>query len=108
MTQMNSKYFLYKSLLVAIRRKALKPYTFSKNGPHVPAGEIACVPAWEIMHDEKQYPQADKFDGLRFVDDNEVITTPSEQVKKKNPMRGTELTEASKDFPIWGLGSKVW
>ncbi|KAL9105337.1 MAG: hypothetical protein Q9187_008728, partial [Circinaria calcarea] len=44
---------------VAIRRKALKPYTFSNGGPHVALGQIACVPAWDIMHNDAKYSNPD-------------------------------------------------
>ena len=91
-------------MVVSIRRKALSPYTFSNGGPHVPAGEIACVPAWEIMHNELRYPNAKAFDGLRFVQN--VHTKAS--ALPNDAMRGTTFTDASQDFPIWGLGSKVW
>ena len=91
-------------LQVAIRRKALRPYTFSHGGPHVALGEIACVPAWEIMHNETNYPRANEFDGLRFVP-NSTFGKPEREISDQ---RGTTFTDASKDFPIWGLGSKVW
>ncbi len=89
---------------VSIRRKALKPFKFSNGGPHVAVGEIACVPGWEIMHDELKYPNAYTFDGLRFV--KSELTTASGL--SDNTLRGTTFTDASKEFPIWGLGSKVW
>lgn len=89
---------------VSIRRKALKPYTFSNGGPHVSVGEIACVPGWEIMHDESKYSNADMFDGLRFVKTSRSTACGPPD----NVLRGTTFTDASKDYPIWGLGSKVW
>ena len=91
-------------LLVAIRRKALQPFVFQSNGHHVPVGQIACVPAWDFMHDALQYPEPDKFDGHRFVRSANHGTSNSSNAG----MRGTTFTEPSKDFPIWGLGSKVW
>ena len=90
--------------VVGVRRKALKPYTFSNGGPHVAAGEIACVPAWEFMHDPAKYPEPDAFDPLRFV----PVSHEAVKGGRENPLRGTTVTDASKDFPIWGLGSKVW
>jgi len=89
---------------VSIRRKALKPFTFADGRTHVAAGEIACAPAWEIMHNEAKYPNPHVFEGLRFVKDLPVPLSTA----RNEPMRGTILTDASKDFPIWGLGSKVW
>lgn len=56
------------------------------------------------MHDESQYPDADNFDGHRFVKPQQ---DPSLSLSDSS-MRGTTLTDASKDFPIWGLGSKSW
>ena len=56
------------------------------------------------MHDESRYPNPEDFDGHRFVDKSQS-RNPS---LAENPMRGTTFTDASEDFPIWGLGSKVW
>ena len=64
-------------------------------------GQIACVSAYDIMHDETKYPNAQVFDGLRFVKDSSTASEGEE-------MRGTTLTEGTKDFPIWGFGSKIW
>ena len=89
---------------VSIRRKALKPYHFSNGGPSVAVGEIACVSGWDIMHDETKYPQADEFDGHRFLEESSSKRPPTHTEE----MKGTVFTDASKDFPIWGLGSKVW
>ena len=84
---------------VAIRRKALQPYTFSNGGPHVAEGEIACVPAWDLMHDKAVYPDPMEFNGLRFVKPN----APPESEK-----RNTSFTDANAHYPLWGLGSKAW
>ena len=90
--------------LVAIRRKAVQPFVFRSTGCRVPVGQIVCVPAWEFMHDKSRYPNPEDFDGHRFVR-NSQSRRPS---FPENPMRGTTFTDASEDFPIWGLGSKVW
>ncbi|MCJ1475924.1 hypothetical protein MMC13_004588 [Lambiella insularis] len=92
--------------LMSIRRKALKPYTFSHGGPHVEPGQIACYPAYEVMHNGARYTNPDVFDGLRFVKNPEAV---SKTIKSSGSaeMRGTTLTEGSKDFPIWGFGSKI-
>ena len=89
---------------MAIRRKALQPYVFQSTGHHVQVGQIACVPAWEFMHDKSQYPNPETFDGHRFIKDKQNWTGSS----LSNGMRGTTFTDPSRDFPIWGLGSKVW
>ena len=36
-------------------------------------GQIACVPAYEIMHNEVKYPHPNEFDGLRFLKDPSVV-----------------------------------
>ncbi len=92
------------ALAVSIRRKALKPFTFSKGGPHVAVGQIACVSAWDIMHNESIYHEPNSFDGLRFV---KSTAAPASGLRDDS-VRGTTFTDASTDFPIWGLGSKVW
>ena len=63
-----------------------------------------CLPAWEIMHNELRYPNAEAFDGLRFV---QFAQTKSSSLPN-DTMRGTTFTDASQDLPIWGLGSNVW
>lgn len=95
-----------KDVEVAIRRKALEPFTFSKGGPQVAAGDIACVSAWDIMHREEKYPAAHKFDGHRFI--NSPLANSKHLQSHNGNMRGTVFTDASQDFPIWGYGSKVW
>ena len=90
---------------MAIRRKALQPFVFRSTGYQVPVGQIVCVPAWDFMHDRNRYPSPEKFDGLRFIKDPQVRNLSSSD---DDGMRGTTFTDASKDFPIWGLGSKVW
>ena len=64
-------------------------------------GQIACVSAYDVMHNEARYPNPQVFDGLRFVKDSGTASEGGE-------MRGTTLTEGTKDFPIWGFGSKIW
>ena len=91
---------------VSIRRKALRPFQFANNGPHMAVGQIACVCAYDIMHNEIKYPRPHTFDGLRFVKD--VGTIPGDKESDSRTMRGTTLTEGTKDFPIWGFGSKIW
>jgi len=91
-------------LAVAVRRKALQPFTFSHDGPQVATGQIVCLSGWELLHDEPRYPDHTKFDGFRFVESE--ATGPDESPVSN--ARGTSFTEASKDFPVWGLGSKAW
>ena len=90
-------------LAVAVRRRALQPFTFSHGGPHVATGQIVCLSAEELMHDELVYPNPKEFDGFRFVEGHDTGFAGSSDTK-----RGTLFTEASKEYPIWGLGSKAW
>ena len=71
-------------------------------------GQIACVPAYEIMHNEAKYPHPNEFDGLRFLTDPSVVPGGNSKTGDGGGMRGTTFTEGSKDFPIWGYGSKIW
>lgn len=55
------------------------------------------------MHDEFKYPNPTEFDGFRFVASHPTRISNDSSGSK----RGTPFTEASKDYPIWGLGSKA-
>ena len=81
----------------------MKAYKFSNGGPYVGVGEIACVSGWDIMHDEAKYDKPFEFDGLRFIKDRKAIVESG-----RGEMRGTQFSDASKDYPVWGYGSKVW
>jgi len=83
---------------MGLRRKALKPFTFSNGGPHVPEGQIACLPAAEILTNPAKYPNPQQFDGLRFLKPSANVQTEESDSK---------LTDVSKDFPVWGFGSKA-
>ncbi|PQE12393.1 cytochrome P450 protein [Rutstroemia sp. NJR-2017a BVV2] len=78
----------------AIRRKAMSPFRFT-NGPSVPAGAMACVSSFDLMHEPESYPDPYTFNGQRFV------SCTSE-------MRGTKFTDVSEKFPVWGYGSLAW
>ncbi|KAF8467577.1 cytochrome P450 [Russula ochroleuca] len=52
--------------LLAATRLALRPFTFS-NGVTVPAGTIVSIPASAAHIDERIFPNADEFDGFRFL-----------------------------------------
>lgn len=56
----------YRNILpVSFSRKVLKPITLS-NGQVLPVGVTIEIPAYGITRDEETFPNADKFDGLRF------------------------------------------
>ncbi|KAL1969931.1 hypothetical protein VTN77DRAFT_7441 [Rasamsonia byssochlamydoides] len=80
---------------LAIRRKSLADFTFSDGSVHVPAGWMACVSSYDLMHDEQTYPNPEEFDGWRFV-------------TAQSSARGTKLTEVSEKSLVWGYGSLAW
>ncbi len=88
---------------MAIRRKALKPFLFPGGGPQLQSGQVACVSSYDIMHDPVKYPNPHEFDGLRFLKGPDQGSSSVDE-----PLRGTKLVDGSKDFPIWGFGSKIW
>lgn len=75
----------------------MKPFTYSNGGPHVPLHGITAVSGEEMMHNETKYPDALTFNGLRFV--NTGATKPTDS---------GSMTEVSKDYVLWGLGSLAW
>jgi cytochrome P450 len=54
------------SCKVGLNRLALSPFTFS-NGVTIPAGTLFGLPVHAVHTDEKLYPNAQEFDGLRFL-----------------------------------------
>ncbi|KAL9136954.1 MAG: hypothetical protein Q9175_001834 [Cornicularia normoerica] len=96
------------ALDMSIRRKALKPFQFANGGPKLQTGQIACVPGNEIMHNDDRYPHPHEFDGLRFVKGSGTIPGGDKTSERGEKMRGTTLTEGTKDFPIRGFGSEIW
>jgi cytochrome P450 len=70
----------------------LRPYTFSKGGPFVAAGNVACIPSHEMMHDATAFPEPERFNGSRFV-----ANVP-----------GNKLTDVTDTFLSWGYGSLAW
>ncbi|MCJ1414944.1 hypothetical protein MMC32_001274 [Xylographa parallela] len=89
---------------VAVRRKALKPFTFSDGGPHIPVGNVACVPQAAILLDEMNYPNPMEFDGFRFFtakpDSAAAVAMPGKERSK--------FTDVSEKYPVWGYGSWAW
>jgi cytochrome P450 len=77
---------------LAVRRKALKPYTFASGAPHVPEGATVCVSSYNLMHNDIDYPFPNEFRPRRFID-------------TESSVRGTAFTDVSEKFPVWGYGS---
>ena len=80
---------------LAVRRKAIQPYTFTSGAPHVPAGATVAVSSYDQMHDSNHYPSPNDFQPRRFID-------------TESPLRGAKFTEVSEKFPVWGYGSLAW
>ncbi|KAK9423445.1 putative Cytochrome P450 [Seiridium unicorne] len=77
---------------VAIRRKAMEPYTFSDGSLSIPTGATVCVSAYNLMHNRQTYEDPDSFKATRFI-------PPSPTVQQR------KFTEVSETFPVWGYGS---
>ncbi|KAL8655965.1 MAG: hypothetical protein Q9210_000562 [Variospora velana] len=84
---------LYPSDSIAVRRKALIPFTFS-GGIKVKKDEVACVPLRAIMRDPQNYAGGPAFDGFRFVNSDGT---------KKN----SRFADGDAKFPMWGLGRRI-
>lgn len=72
---------------MAVRRKALKDYTFTSGAPFCPSGSTVCVSSYDQMHDPTAYPSPNEFLPRRFVGTD------------------SKFTEVSDKFPVWGFGS---
>lgn len=84
------------------RRKALEPFKFS-DGSSLNVGDWVCIPMVAMMNDPQRYQNPEQFDGYRFTDAN--ATLRSGETSPKTPDKAeTSLTDASFDWPIWGVG----
>ena len=85
---------------VGLFRFALRPFTFS-NGVTVPAGTILGLPVHSVHMDEELYPNAQEFDGFRFL-------------KLRKTERGVvletrhQLVTTSAELLGFGLGRHAW
>ncbi|KAK6955952.1 hypothetical protein Daesc_003599 [Daldinia eschscholtzii] len=52
---------------LAIRRKALEPYTFSDGSLSVPSGATVCVSSHDLMHNPEIYGEPDSFNPSRYL-----------------------------------------
>ncbi|KAI1800744.1 cytochrome P450 [Daldinia bambusicola] len=52
---------------LAIRRKALEPYTFSDGSLSVPSGATICVSAHDLMHNPQTYTEPNTFNPTRYL-----------------------------------------
>ncbi|ROW10725.1 hypothetical protein VPNG_05126 [Cytospora leucostoma] len=88
---------------ISVRRKVMQPFTF-KDGIHIPAGDVLCVPMIAIMRDEAIYPNAERFFAWRFMDS--IRQSGGDGV---NTVRNTSrFTDSDSHYPLWGLGGHTW
>lgn len=78
----------------SFQRKVLKPFTLS-NGQYIPAGAFIELPGILTVQDEQYYPSPEKFDALRFYD-NDVNPSASANAQQFVSVSNSSLT--------WGYG----
>lgn len=74
---------------LAVHRKALQPYPFASGSPQIPAGATVTISSYSLMHNSTNYPSPNSFQPQRFMDEGW-------------PVGGTNFTEVSHKYPIWG------
>ena len=92
--------FLPSFCLVGLNRLTLRPFTFS-NGMTIPAGTTLALPVHSIHMDEEIYPNAQEFDGFRFLKLRE---------KKGDDVLETrhQLVNATAELLGFGCGRHAW
>ncbi|KAF2475217.1 cytochrome P450 [Lindgomyces ingoldianus] len=76
-----------------VRRQALEDFRFS-DGLLVPKGSWVCVPHRAMMRDDRHFPEADRFDGRRFLP---RLPTPE-------ALEASRLSQRSNEWLVWGAG----
>ena len=79
-------------------RLAIRPFTFS-NGVTIPAGTLVSIPASAAHMDERNFSNADKFDGFRFAKLRES--------KGDTTSRYQAVSTSNEHLPF-GLGRHAW
>ena len=77
---------------------ALRPFTFS-NGVTIPAGTFVSLPIRPIHLDEDIYPNAEEFDGYRFLKLRE---------ENSNMAAKHQMVTASAELLSFGFGRHAW
>jgi len=79
-------------------RLALRPFTFS-NGVTIPAGTPVSLPMRPIHVDEDIYPNAEEFDGYRFL-----------KLREEGSNKGAkhQMVTASAELLSFGFGRHAW
>lgn len=88
---------------ISVRRKAMQPFTF-KDGIHIPAGDVLCVPMNAIMRDEALYADAERFSASRFLES----VPRSEEDRDDSVKNSSRFTDSDFRYPLWGLGGHAW
>ncbi|KAL7791988.1 cytochrome P450 [Trichoderma ceciliae] len=88
---------------ITCRRKALVSYTF-RDGSSINKGDWACVPQRAMMQDSTRYRDPQTFDGFRFARANAQLRQRKQSADVPD-QKESNLTDASPDWPIWGLGN---
>ncbi|KAF7874153.1 hypothetical protein EAF04_002825 [Stromatinia cepivora] len=83
------------------RHNAATVHTFT-NRLHVPAGNIVCVPSYNIMNDAAFYPKPGVFDGFRFTKPQTAQTKDQEA-----ETRESKVSDADLSFLFWGYGKEA-
>ena len=81
-----------------VSRLALRPFTFS-NGVTIPAGTLVSLPIRPIHVDEDIYPNAQEFDGYRFL----KLREESGNMAAKH-----QMVTASAELLSFGFGRHAW
>jgi len=81
-----------------VSRLALRPFTFS-NGVTIPAGTLVSLPIRPIHVDEDIYPNAQEFDGYRFL-----------KLREEGSNKGAkhQMVTASAELLSFGFGRHAW
>ena len=84
---------------MGLNRLTLRPFTFS-NGVTIPAGTTLGLPVHSIHMDEEIYPNAQEFDGFRFL----------KLRKKGDDILETrhQLVNATAELLGFGCGRHAW
>jgi cytochrome P450 len=89
---------IFVSYKVGLNRLALIPFKFS-NGVTIPAGTLFGLPVHSVHTDEEIYPDAQVFDGFRFLKLRE---------KEGGDASRHQMVTTSSELLGFGLGRHAW
>lgn len=90
---------LYPIQVGNVNRKVMAPFVFA-DGTSIPADTILGVPQEAIMADKGHYPDADVFDGLRFM--------PGKTEGNPDGGASSSFSQPSPNFLFWGPVGRSW